>query len=66
MLSRSNLTLTNQPIPVTVTLLNDGVNGEQPETITLTLVQHSTSEPNQILAHDTVRITLDERMCTNN
>ena len=53
------LRLTNMPVPVTVSLLNDGVNGEGIETITLTLVEDQ-SESNRILVYDTVNIFLQD------
>ena len=59
-LSHPTLSLLDNPIPVTVTLLNDGVNDEQPETITLTLMQDGFFDSNQILVYDTVQITLQD------
>ena len=59
----SFLTLINKPVLVNVTLLNDGVTGERLETINLTLVQNqhlTPSNENQILAYETVMITLHD------
>ena len=48
-LSQSNFVLANVPFSITVTLLNDGVAGEEPETITLTLRPDRDLEPIQQL-----------------
>ena len=45
------------PVIITVTLLNDGVAGEDKETITLTLAT-TRSESNEILVNEAVTITL--------
>lgn len=60
------LALFDEPVPVTVTLLTDGVTGEVPETILLTLVQdviNSPSDNNEILVTDTVKITVQDNDC---
>ena len=54
------LSLIDNPISVTVALLNDGVIDEQPETITLILMQEGFFDSNQILAYDTLRISLQD------
>ena len=57
------LTLTNRPLSVNVTLLNDGESGEGLETINLTLVQNhqlTPSNQNQILYYKSVVITLQD------
>ena len=55
------VTLRIDPLPVTVTLLNDQVTGEGLEDIVLTLVQDDSLTPsnsNEFLIYDTVRILL--------
>ena len=57
-LSASRFTLANIPIPITVTLLADGVVGEPPEDITLTLRSDRDLESNEILPHPSITIDL--------
>ena len=59
-LSQCNFFLEMIPIPITVTLLNDGVAGEEPETITLTLRPDRNLEDNEILSNPTIIITLHD------
>ena len=59
-LSHPTLSLIGNPIPVTVTLLNDGVNDEGSETIILTLMHDDSFDSNQIFVYDTVQITLQD------
>ena len=63
-LSQSNFFLENIPIPITVTLLNDGVAGEEPETITLTLRPDRDLEDNEILSNPTITISLSDNEST--
>ena len=63
-LSQSNFFLENIPIPITVTLLNDGVAGEGPETITLTLRPDRDLEDNEILSNPTITISLSDNDST--
>ena len=49
------------PTPINVTLLNDGIVGEDPETITLTLVHKATVlEPNVIVSNEAITITVHD------
>ena len=57
-LSASRFTLANIPIPITVTLLSDGVAGELPEDITLTLKPNRDLESNEILPYPLITINL--------
>ena len=61
-LSHSKFSLGGElPISVTVKLLNDGVVGEEPETIILTLVQdRNLSSPNAILSNEAITIILHD------
>ena len=64
-LSHSRFNLGGQlPVSVSVKLLNDGVVGEEPETIILTLVQDRIlSLPNVILSNEAITITLQDNEC---
>ena len=64
-LSHSSFSLGGQqPVFITVNLLNDGVVGEEPETITLTLVQNGDlSLPNAILSNEAITITIQDNEC---
>jgi hypothetical protein len=61
-LSHSSFSLGGQqPVSITVNLLNDGAVGEEPETITLTLVQNGDlSLPNAILSNEAITITIQD------
>ena len=48
----------NVPISVTLSLLNDGVAGEEVENVTLTLVNEITADENEVLLYDTVTISI--------
>ncbi|CAI8053116.1 hypothetical protein GBAR_LOCUS29051 [Geodia barretti] len=48
----------NVPISVTLSLLNDGVIGEEVENVTLTLVNAILADENEILLYDTVIISI--------
>ena len=48
----------NVPISVTLSLLNDGVIGEEVENVTLTLVNEILADENEILLYDTVIISI--------
>ena len=63
-LSQSNFFLENIPIPINVTLLNDGVAGERPEIITLTLRPVRDLEDNEILSNSTITIFLQDNDST--
>ena len=58
----TEIRLRSDPIAITVTLLRDGVVGEGPEDIILTLMQDSRTQPNdnQLLIYDTIRIVLQD------
>ena len=64
-LSRSSFSVGGQqPVSITVKLLNDGVVGEEPETITLTLVQNGDLLlPNTILSNEAITITIQDNEC---
>ena len=62
-LPHDNVSLTisltnNVPIRVTLTLLNDGVAGEEVENVTLSLVNTVSPDENEILLYDTVTISI--------
>ena len=64
-LSQSNFFLENIPIPITVTLLSDGVAGEGPETITLTLRPDDRDlVDNEILSDPSITITIQDNDST--
>ena len=56
------------PVPVFVTLLKDGVIGERPQDIILTLIHDSStpSDINQFLIYHTIRITILDNESTLN
>ena len=58
----TDIRLRSDPIAITVTLLRDGVVGEGPEDIILTLMQDIRTQPNdnQLLIYDTIRIVLKD------
>ena len=59
--------LEQYPVPVIVTLLKDGVIGERPQDVILTLIQDSTpSDINQFLIYHTIRITILDNESTLN
>ena len=59
-LTYSSLLLTNQPLPITLFLEDDDIY-EDTESIILTLLQRNSSiQENQILAHETVVVTLED------
>ena len=64
-LSDSRFILGNLPITINVTLMNDGVAGELPEDIILTLRPDRDLESNEILPNPAITINLrdNERMC---
>ena len=59
-LPQSNFTLSNIPFSITITLLNNEVVGEEPETITLTLMPDRDLEANEILSNPAITITLHD------
>ena len=59
-LSHSRVILVNVPISIDVTLQSDGVAGEEPETITLTLVPARELELNEVLANEAITIVLQD------
>ena len=59
-LSDSRFNLGRVPIPITVTLLTDGVTGELPEDIILTLKPDRDLELNEILPNPTITINLQD------
>ena len=58
--SHSRVILVNVPISIDVTLQSDGVAGEEPETITLTLVPARELELNEVLANEAITIVLQD------